>query len=132
MAGNVYWLGQDGNIWYKTAEGTRNMGKPMAGGGTKAPYKAGFGDGGFDAAGGDDDGFVGVVEVDTSTWAVTTVGAALNYDETGTWGMVSKIPNEARAVLVGQYTAGAKTQTIAFETPALPPSGFIPRIVMMG
>lgn len=25
---NVYWVGQDGNIWLKTAQGTQNMGKP--------------------------------------------------------------------------------------------------------
>lgn len=27
MAGTAYWIGQDGNVWFKSADGTRNAGK---------------------------------------------------------------------------------------------------------
>lgn len=29
MANTVYWIGQDGNVWFKDASGTRNVGKPI-------------------------------------------------------------------------------------------------------
>jgi len=32
MAGSVYWVGQDGNIWLKGSGGVRNVGKPVGGG----------------------------------------------------------------------------------------------------
>src|SRR4051812_6144389 len=38
-SGNVYWIGQDGNVWFKSASGTQNMGKPIN-----------ASDGGFDTA----------------------------------------------------------------------------------
>lgn len=38
MANTVYWIGQDGNVWFKDASGTRNVGKPIN-----------ITDGGFDA-----------------------------------------------------------------------------------
>lgn len=28
-AGDVFWIGQDGNVWYKDASGTRNLGTPQ-------------------------------------------------------------------------------------------------------
>ncbi len=50
--GQVYWLGQDGNIWFKDNTGkVRNMGKPTgAGGATQIPLRAGLNSKGFDAA----------------------------------------------------------------------------------
>lgn len=29
MAGAVYWIGADGNVWFKSADGVRNVGKPI-------------------------------------------------------------------------------------------------------
>lgn len=29
MANTVFWIGQDGNVWFKDANGTRNVGKPL-------------------------------------------------------------------------------------------------------
>lgn len=40
MGNNVYWIGQDGNVWIKDSTGTRNVGKPVG---------AGARDNGFDA-----------------------------------------------------------------------------------
>jgi hypothetical protein len=29
MAGSVYWIGNDGNIWFKSSDGVKNVGKPI-------------------------------------------------------------------------------------------------------
>lgn len=42
MANAVYWIGQDGNIWYKDSGGTRNMGSAAANAGNPAPDASGF------------------------------------------------------------------------------------------
>lgn len=45
----VYWLGADGNVWFKGSAGVQNMGKPVAGGATRSPYRPGVNPKGFDA-----------------------------------------------------------------------------------
>lgn len=50
MAGAVYWIGQDGNIWYKDSGGTRNMGPAGSNAGNPAPDAGGFYDPWADAS----------------------------------------------------------------------------------
>jgi len=45
----VYWLGQDGNIWFRGNDGVQNMGKPSSQGFTQAPFRQGMSDKGFSA-----------------------------------------------------------------------------------
>jgi hypothetical protein len=49
MDNSVYWKGQDGNIWYKTSDGTRNMGTPSSSGTSQSPLQSGLRADGFDA-----------------------------------------------------------------------------------
>lgn len=42
MAGSVYWVGADGNIWFKDSSGTRNVGKPTGVGALDNGFDAEF------------------------------------------------------------------------------------------